>query len=73
MNKRIRKKLEKRAGCMHYNDARRELLIRAIKRLNPEVEMIVFTTSKSGRAIIDITTYCDIIPTSVSVGGSSNE
>lgn len=68
MKKRLKKKLEKRAGRMHYNDARRELLVRAIKRSHPNVGLIVFTTSKRG-TIMDIKTYCDIVPTSVSVGG----
>lgn len=73
MKKRLKNKLEKRAGCMHYSDARMELLIRAIKRSHPNVGLIVFTTSKRG-TIMDIKTYCDIVPTSVSVGGgSSNE
>lgn len=68
MKKRLKNKLEKRAGCMHYSDARMELLIRAIKRLHPNVEMIVFTTSKRG-TIMDITMCCEIVPTAVSVGG----
>lgn len=55
MKKRLKKKLEKRAGRMHYSDARMELLIRAIKRAHPDTGMVVITTSKSGRCVEKIT------------------
>lgn len=55
MKKRLRKKLEKRAGRMHYSDARMELLIRAAKRVHPDTAMVIITTSKSGRHIEKIT------------------
>lgn len=73
MKKRLRKKLEKRVGCMHYNDARRELLVRAIKHLHPDAEMIIITTSKRGGAILNIETCSGVVPTAMSMGGSSNE
>ena len=55
MKKRLKKKLEKRAGRMHYSDARMELLIRAIKRVHPDTGMVIITTSKSGRRVEKIT------------------
>lgn len=55
MKKRLKKKLKKRAGCMHYSDAHMELLIRAIKRVHPDTSMVVITTSKSGRRVEKIT------------------
>ena len=55
MKKRLKKKLEKRVGRMHYSDARMELLIRAIKRVHPDTSMVIITTSKSGRCVEKIT------------------
>ena len=56
MKKRLKKKLEKRAGRMHYSDARMELLMRAIRRAHPDADAIIIETSKSGRCIEKITT-----------------
>lgn len=70
MKKRLKKKLEKRAGCMHYSDARMELLIRAIKRAHPDTSMIVITTSKSGRCVEKITACIGPVP--VYLSGMSN-
>lgn len=67
MKKRLKKKLERRVGCMHYNDARRKLLIRAIKRGHPEAEWIVITTSKSGRMITDIQIASGVYPSGISM------
>ena len=55
MKKRLKKKLEKRAGRMHYSDARMELLMRAIRRAHPDAGAIIITTSKSGRRVEKIT------------------
>lgn len=84
IKKRLKKKLEKRAGRMHYSDARMELLMRAVRRAHPDAGAIIIETSKSGRCIEKITTcigpvypsgvsnppvqYVDIYP-----GGSLNE
>jgi len=55
MKKRLKKKLEKRAGRMHYSDARIELIIRAIKRVHPDTSMVIIVASKSGRCVEKIT------------------
>lgn len=74
MKRRLKKKLEKRAGRMHYSDARMELLIRAIKRAYPDTGMVIITTSKSGRCIEKITACIGpVYPSGMSTGGSSNE
>ena len=69
MKKRLKKKLEKRVGCMHYDDARRKLLIRAIKRVHPEAELIVITTSKRGGKITNIQIATGVYPAGISMGG----
>lgn len=62
MKKRIKKKLEKRCRCFHYSDARRKLLIRAIKRKHPEAELIVIKTSKRGRKILGVQIATGVCP-----------
>lgn len=56
IKKRLKKKLEKRAGRMHYSNARMELLMRAVRRAHPDADAIIIETSKSGRSIEKITT-----------------
>lgn len=74
MKKRLKKKLEKRAGRMHYSDARMELLIRAIKRVHPDTGMVVITTSKSGRRIEKITACIGpVYPSGMSTGNQSDQ
>lgn len=55
IKKRLKNKLEKRAGRMHYSDARMELLMRAVRRAHPDADAIIIETSKSGRCIEKIT------------------
>lgn len=74
MKKRLKKKLEKRAGRMHYSDARMELLIRAIKRVHPDTGMVIITTSKSGRHIEKISACIGpVYPSAMSMSNQSDQ
>jgi hypothetical protein len=74
MKKRLKKKLEKRAGRMHYSDARMELLIRAIRRVHPDTGMVIITTSKSGRCIEKITACIGpVYPSGMSMSNPSDQ
>lgn len=74
MKKRLKKKLAKRAGRMHYSDARMELLIRAIKRVHPDTGMVIITTSKSGRRIEKISACIGpVYPSAMSMSNQSDQ
>ena len=64
MNKRIKKKFKRRLNHKHYCDFKNALIINAIKRKYPGTNMIIVSTSKSGRLIKKITACRGVIPTS---------
>jgi hypothetical protein len=65
MNKRICKKLHKRLNCFHYRDAKLRALIRSIKNIHPDAELVVLETSKTGRCINKVYIGINVYPASI--------
>lgn len=64
MNRRVKKKIDKRVGIRKYSEFKRHRLIRVIKKLYPDTGMIVVETSRSGRSVKRIAVCSNIIPVS---------
>lgn len=62
MNKRIKNKLKKRLGCRHYCDLKMTLIVKAVKQEYPDADMIVVSTSKSGKNIEKVTACFGVVP-----------